>query len=786
MNLFKQILPGVSFATLGIIVSLLPLVGDFHVETAQIGGLLFAITGALLASRLHSPNRIKDDATKASHYQTGLLKGESLRSVFLETAFLMGSFLLPIFIASILRGCLSVDGVLIVALIAPTSGILGISIGVFFSTHLRKYNKRVSILVIFFLSIVPPLVILRYFPHVFLFNSVWGWFPAPIYDEQVAFSWSLAQHRISVLAASVLILSFSKKAWITSTLKNLQESSLWLMRFFAAIVYLLLILTFSSSRVLVSHGDIKKFLGGSERLGTTELIYDVSSVNEISVGHWLSWVDFNIQEIKESLDLAYNEEITIYLYRDRWQKQRYTGAKHTSYVPVWNRKAHIHIDEQSGHSVLRHELVHVLAREMAHTIPGASLSIGLTEGLAVALEDPRFIRISRDQIVAGSESTPNFNEIRRLFTPWGFYGGRSGVNYTICGSFTNYLLEHGDISLLKSAYRTGSLRGAFGPELEELFDGWLSHIKSIETDSLSMTFTRQVFGRESIFERTCARNLTRAEALIDQVQMHSARKNFAEAGRLSDKLLSLYPESQAGWSYWSYFQLISGEYLSVIESAKTHLANSSEQTYYLRLADAYVAADSLMHASRVITNYLNAYSDVTEGPLSLRGIHLAKQKSDMGGLPGFLYKDSGQAIDDVISINFEEWQLFNHLQYRVAGKMDADILNQNSSLKNLFLSRLDIKELMDDEVLLVLLHLDIDGLTWQNQLKLAEHIIFGQWYHNSKTCSYINNAERDALYNNANHAVGILKEMYHIAETEHQKNRILILKRYRDYLWERC
>src|SRR5699024_4663507 len=120
------------------------------------------------------------------------------------------------------------------------------------------------------------------------------------------------------------------------------------------------------------------------------------------VGFIAAKQEFYYHQIVKRLQLSRRDnanKIQTYLYGNAWQKKKLVGAKFTSYVPVWLHQDQLHIAKEQVPRSLKHELVHVLAKQFGNKLIHASWSIGLVEGLAVALAKKQSRVATIDQIV---------------------------------------------------------------------------------------------------------------------------------------------------------------------------------------------------------------------------------------------------------------------------------------------------------------------------------------------------------------------------------------------------
>src|SRR5690606_25581922 len=110
--------------------------------------------------------------------------------------------------------------------------------------------------IILVISVIVPLITLKFAPHVFLFNPVWGWFPGPIYDEQVIFPIQLVYHGLFVITLSSLLVIVNRNIF--------KARFLYKMMCFLVITVILFAYLFNWSNIGFGYSlqTIKKNLGG--------------------------------------------------------------------------------------------------------------------------------------------------------------------------------------------------------------------------------------------------------------------------------------------------------------------------------------------------------------------------------------------------------------------------------------------------------------------------------------------------------------------------------------------
>src|SRR5699024_3558595 len=133
---------------------------------------------------------------------------------------------------------------------------------------------------------------------------------------------------------------------------------------------------------------LRQKLGGIQETEHFVIYYDKRGYTPAEIGLIAREHEFYLDQITDKLDLEKPDsvhKIQSNLYAHPWQKKELVGAKFTSYVPVWLEQDQLHIAKQQIESSLHHELVHVLAKQFGNQLFNASWSIGLVEGIAVAL-----------------------------------------------------------------------------------------------------------------------------------------------------------------------------------------------------------------------------------------------------------------------------------------------------------------------------------------------------------------------------------------------------------------
>jgi len=454
----------------------IPLLRDFHWESAGLASLVSAFTAGTLSAR--------------GRWRTARL--------FRNIASLLIGWVLPLLIYALSTGCFSLDGLGFWLLGPVPSMLFGAAVGRTVRLSGIRFPALLSTLILLGCALVPVVYQLLSYPQLYIFNHVWSYWPGPIYDELVPLD-----HRLFIYRGITLLWVVALWA-LPAMMSSIRYRSVVL---FSAIALLFCYLNLANWGLIAPEERLIRELGSIHQTEHFTIVYDGAALDPMQIEQIARQHEHHLEEITGALEVdreVYRENrIHSYIYAHASQKKRLTGAGQTSYVPVWlSDQTHIALEHLNR--VLRHELVHVVARQFGNRF-GASMSIGLVEGLAVALDPDRHNHTTH-QLVAASEEWPEARELAQLFAPAGFYSSSGAVSYLVSGSFVSHLLAHYPVDLFKTAYRTGDLEHAYSPlDLEELTRSWHRRLEQTEVDDDIRRRSVTLFQTPSLFEKPCPR-----------------------------------------------------------------------------------------------------------------------------------------------------------------------------------------------------------------------------------------------------------------------------------------
>ena len=556
-------------------------------------------------------------------------------------------------------------------LFAPISVVFSVSL----ASLLKDRVERPALWLVLMglgLAILGPVFDIGLHPQFYTYNHVFGGILGPIYDVELVVRPGLFVFRGLTLLWSLLFLCLLKRRTV------------WV-----------LVLVLSIGVVYVWSGPLgintpSRYLKGSfSGVATTDhfdVFFDNESLSESSLARLLDEHEFRYAELTRKLGVEPSSRVASYVYGDVEARARMTGARYTSVAPVWLADPQVHVTMDSFYDVFAHELAHVFSREFGLPVIRASTSIGLVEGLAVALEPPDGRPTPHELVAAFERSTKGDSvwtvgqRVTESLSALGFWSGRGAVSYTTTGSFVQYLIKEYGPDAFKQAYRAGSFIEAYQKSVGKLAQEWQDMLValSIEHPDAGSSAARR-FSILSLFETTCphytppdVRAAQKAARFTEEGRHEEARARLSqliegdpaqemlallraeislEEEHLSDvaHYLSIRPDSIRNRREW----LLSGHYEAIVgnkEEASASFAEVQEMlsTSAHRSRAAVAARQMLLEQAGAIEILARP------GPLSDRIDSLEKYR-----LTAELNPDESRALNYVLGSAYFETDRFD-------------------------------------------------------------------------------------------------------------------------------
>ncbi len=522
---------------LGIVLLFFPLLRDLHFESA----FLAAITGCFLGAIVLAKAKNDHISFHLSIKLTGYIY----------------IIAIPLFVSSIISGCLTFDGFAFWILLPAPSVFFGASTGRLCRTMKFPAPGLFSILLLLVIGLGVWLLEFFTLPQVYFFNHVWGAWPGPIYDEALTVTYSFLFFRwITVLW---IILLWILPNW-TQTTQNKAVT------FLALSCLLFSYLNLDEMGVITPRESLKKELSAHHQTSHFDFYFDEDNFTEQEIEYWTLRHEFHFQQLIKMLDIDWPEgrKIESYIYANPWQKKSLVGAKFTSYVPIWLEQDQLHIAKQHLDAVLKHEMVHAVSKQFGNSLFNGSWSIGMIEGIAEAIAKDASPESTLDQIISSDNRYPTADEMKSALSNAGFYSAASSISYTTAGSFVGFLLDNYPVENFKKAYPHNDFENNYPVTFDELVTGWHQQLETIEIDSVDKQVSEFIFSRRSLFQKHCPHAFTEEQKLWDDYNYHLSNIDSTKALKSIEHLYELNPENKLIKRDWIREQLLHRNYASVL------------------------------------------------------------------------------------------------------------------------------------------------------------------------------------------------------------------------------
>lgn len=345
-------------------------------------------------------------------------------------------------------------------------------------------------------------------PQIFAFSMPFGYWPGSLYDEEVEITGAVWAHRgLTVLVAATL---FSLVRALYDPKRRgkravAQRGALsWAMASGLAAVVLQLqgeTLGFDQDRETIEEALSKHVV-----LDELELWID-PSIEKRTLQQLIEDHQLRYRQLAEFFGVAPKRRLVSYVYRDTDQKRTLMGAANTQLSRPW--AGEIHIDGfETPHRVLKHELAHLFAAELAGgpfkvpALGGLLINLGIVEGTAVAADWPARV-LTTHQWAQAMRVLGLAPDLRKALYPTGFWSQSSVRAYTAAGSFLRWLIETRGIDRFKVLYRSNDFEESYGTGLDALVTEWETFLDGLGIAPEERVLAEHRFRQPSIFQRVC-------------------------------------------------------------------------------------------------------------------------------------------------------------------------------------------------------------------------------------------------------------------------------------------
>jgi hypothetical protein len=511
-----------------------PLLNYLGFEFSFLIGLLGSFIAGILTVALVGPVLSMHAASPEARVENG--KRAFVLAARINLLLLIIPFAVITTNALFVKNCSLLEGAVFFLLIPVISVPFAVSVGFFCTAH---YRFSRTIFVLLFLASIAYALGLGYFtPAIFSYNFFYGFFPGLTYDEALGIPLSLVWFRFLTLFVGVAVLwmtfllfrsvqheasTTTKGVALARALVQPEER----VKSAAILLVLALVYVFRSHLGFESPaGYIQSWLGSSFTTEHFMIYYSRGSYTDEEIAWIGAEHEFRLKQICDELHLPFHGRVESYIYPSPDVKQQLMGAGTTNIAKPWSSQ--IHITRNSLEGTLKHELIHVLAAPFGMPVIRASLSTGLVEGLAMAIEWDWGNR-TLHQYAAGMKKFGVAPDISQLMTITGFASQSSSVSYVLAGSFCRFLIDRYGIRRMMQLYRNADYDLMYGRSLGDLMAEWQGFLERIPVADADRDAIDVMFRRPAIFQKVCARVV--AARNVD-AQEHFGRKEYGAAAEL--------------------------------------------------------------------------------------------------------------------------------------------------------------------------------------------------------------------------------------------------------------
>jgi len=506
--------------------SSLPLVGKIGYEhSAANTFLIFILTGIL----------------SVSYFRNKYENGKSPLLFFVEYKFtsliiIFIPFLFALISTLFFSKCPVTDGMLFYVVLTLPAIILGSAAGYSAYFFSRKYAYVVFVFITLILILL-SLIEFYFNPQIYFYNSIIGFLPGTIYDEDLKVDLALIIYRLTNLSfAAFVFLVFPK--YEKETLK----------KYLVVLSIILLIGVFYFIKPKMSFSSdvqrIERHLTNYIQTEHFKIDYSLPRKSNEELSHIGLLHEYYYEQIKNEFGLKDDQKILSFLFKDAEQKRELFGAGNADVAKPWLNQIYLNYDGYN--KSLKHELVHVLAGHFGATIFKISdaFNSAFVEGIAMAIEN-NFDGYPVHYAAKLAFDSGYKVDIKKLFSGLNFFGQYPSISYIYAGSFIRFLIGKYGIDKIKKLYGDYDVEKYFNKDIGQLQKEYFSFLGGMKIISNKNT-AQLYFGGQPIFKKYCprsaAKQINEGWILFDRKKYQKALEIFSAVYLYSDSYPALSGE----------------------------------------------------------------------------------------------------------------------------------------------------------------------------------------------------------------------------------------------------
>lgn len=462
--------------------------------------------------------------------------------------------------------------------IALPSPLFGASTGIFIISISKKFRYLLFV-TLFLLILISSLLEFYFYPQLYFYNPIFGYFAGTIYDEEVSINNILLSYRL------MNILFFVYLIFISYLIQRK-----FIKKIYAIISVIVFVLIFWQIKPVfhfsTTSNSLRNYL--TNKIETKYItIYASHKIKKAENLKLLKLLhDYYYEEVKKELELKENSKIISYVFYDENEKGILFGSKKADIAKPW--LGHIYLTFSNYQETLKHELVHALASHFGKTIfkITPNFNPAIIEGLSMAI-DNKFDNYPVHYAAKIAYDSNYKVNLKKLFTGFNFFTNYSALSYVYAGSFIKFLIENYGIKKVKDFYSNPDFKKVFNSEfytIEKKYYEFLSSLKIKANNYKAQLY----FGGKTLFKKSCPR--IAAYETKKALKYYNDQKYF-----LAEKYFSKiykYSESYEALSGLINCYLKQNKLLSAEKLLKKEIKKFSKSNYYytleLMLADIFI------------------------------------------------------------------------------------------------------------------------------------------------------------------------------------------------------
>jgi hypothetical protein len=398
---------------------------------------------------------------------------------------------------------------------------------------------------------------LYFYPPIFVYDHLWGFFAGSLYDETIAIDARLLWFRLGT-CLRVGCLALYAVASATGWPQSAGQAPWWQRpaprRFGLAAALLGCVYGYDAgvgSWALYRVGPAELRAALPLQVTRPHLVLHLPTGTPEPVQQALADDHaFRLAQLCAALQLAPPAEpLHSYIYASAAHKAQLMGGRNTMFTKPWLGEIHVH-GLEVPHPVMPHELTHALMAPFGGRLLGVTarygvlVNMGLVEGVAQAFTPPDADSPLSLQMLSRAMRDLHLSpDLAALLGPAGFWRQAPGRAYTEVGAFVQFLQATYGPAKLKQVYAEGDFLRVYQQDVGSLYRAWQRSLDGLQVPPREAQQAASLLATPSLFVRPCAHEIaflqSQARAATPCAAVGLRRQVAAHLGNSPAALLDL-------------------------------------------------------------------------------------------------------------------------------------------------------------------------------------------------------------------------------------------------------